>query len=512
MKRLIQAAFFLVCAVAVGVAIYYFVRERSGAAAAARPVVTKQVVVAPQGTMPEDRTSSPDREAAVNHIAALPNEVILDVVSTLLVQNEGGEGDEQVLIVRKTDRSDGRLTIVVAAYIPSRKTWVRAWEGDTLATKLTTFTVQAKDLIGDHNLDIICTGMDDTNEQTIVVFRRTSASGSGSGSAALSYLPILSLAADSIGIGEVERSEGYQLGQTNGDSLPIFAFNRDKNSQNLLDQVKSTYSWDYRKGAYLKTGEERISGAQVEREAISKVLTGSEKDFEAFLQGVWYESDKGPLDPGARLLVFDKPGGTITFYTTDTQEVFRWTDSHSTRYGLYAGCQNEDVTNLRRLMDIELTGADTVSVRVFEDLRMKVDPQNAWDGGYKKLPAGASDSVVTGSSSRPKPAFTLEGPYRSSDGTEILFAAPRYSLKQQDSIERGAFQLYLLGGDTVLELNVLKDNGLTGGRKTYRATYSETKSGKSTIRRLVLEPARTSISGLEILEENSLIFEQRSGG
>ncbi|HTX71403.1 MAG TPA: pallilysin-related adhesin [Rectinemataceae bacterium] len=505
MKRLIQTAFFLVSAIALGIAVYFFIHERSGAAQAARPVMTKQVVVAPQGSSTDERSQGSDRDIPVNHIAALPNEVILDVVSTLLVQNEGGEGDEQILIVRKTDRGDNRLTIVVAAYLPARKTWVRAWEGDTLATKLTTFTVQAKDLIGDHNLDIICTGMDDSNEQTIVVFRRLPG-GSG-----MNFSPILSLAADSISIGEVERPEGYQLGQTNGDSIPIYAFNRNKASQNLLDQVKSSYAWDARKAMYVKTGDEAISGAQVEREAISKVLTGSEKDFETFLQGVWYESDKGPLDPGARLLVFDKAGGTITFYTTDTQEVFRWTDSHATRYGLYAGCQNEDVANLRRLMDIELTGADTISVRVFEDLRMKVDPQNAWDGGYKKLPADASETVARGSASAPTTDFKLEGPYRSADGSELLFAAPRYSLKRKDVTERGAFQLFRLGSDTVLELSVLKDNGLMGERRTYRASYTETHAGKTTVRRLLLEPARTSISGLEILEEDNLVYEQKAG-
>jgi hypothetical protein len=506
MKRLIQAAFFIVCAIALGVSVYYFLSERAGAAAASRPVTTKQVVIAPRGSAPEDKTASAQGDAAVNHIAALPNEVILDVVSTLLVQDEGGQGDEQILIVRKTDRSDGRLTIVVAAYIPSRKTWIRAWEGDTLATKLTTFAVQAKDLIGDHNLDIICTGMDDSNEQTIVVFRRTPGSG------ALSYTPILSLKADSISIGDVQRSEGYQLGQTNGDSIPVYAFDRDKNSQNLLDQIKSTYAWDNKRGVYVKTTEEHISGAQVEKAAISKVLTGSEKDFERFLQGGWYESDKGPLDPGARFLIFDKPNGTITFYTTDTQEVFSWTDSHATRYGLYAGCQNEDITNLRRLMDIELTGADTISVRVFEDLRMKVDSGNSWDGGYRKLPADMMETISHNASANALPDFKLEGPYRSSDGSVLLFASPRYSLQKSGTIERGAFDLYRLGSDMVLELSVLNDNGLSGGRRTYQATYSETKSGNTTLRRLVLNPARASISGLEILQENKLVFEQRVGG
>lgn len=505
MKRLIQAAFFLVCAVALGMSVYYFLSGRAGAAAAARPVATKQVVITPQGSSFDVQGPMASQTSAVNHIAALPNEVILDVVSTLLVQDEGGQGDEQILIVRKTDRNDGRLSIVVAVYVPSRRTWIRAWEGETLATKFTTFTVQAKDLIGDHNNEIICMGMDDSNEQTIVVFRRTPGNGP------LSYTPILSLKADSISIGDIQRSQGYQLGQTNGESFAIYAFNRDKSSQNILDQIKSTYTWDPKRGIYVKTADDRIPGAQVEREAVAKVLTGSEKDFERFLQGGWYESNKGPLDPAARFLIFDKPNNTITFYTTDTQEVFRWTDSHSTRYGLYAGCQNEDITNLRRLMDIEMTGINTISVRVFEDLRMKSDSQNSWDGTYQKLPADTMEMIAHNASSTAKPDFRLEGTYRSADGSVLLFAPPRYSLQRGGSVERGAFDLYRLGSDTVLELNILNDNGLSGGRRVYRATYTETKAGSQITKRLELEPARASISGLEILQENTLVFEQRIG-
>jgi hypothetical protein len=500
MKRIVQLVFLLVSALALGSSIFFLIQGRSGAAAAARPVTTRQVQ--PESSAPEKPAAlAVETAVPVNHIPALPNEVILNVTSFGVEQEEGGE---QVLTVRKIDRADARLCIVVADYVEQKKAWVRTWEGDTLSTKLTTFSIQGKDLVGDHSFDIVCTGMDDSGQQTISVFRRNPAT--------TTYSQIFSMAADSIAIGELDRSEGYQLGQTNGESWPILVYSADKDSANILDQIKDKYAWDARKGQYLKVGSEHIPGAQVERDIVSRVLTGSEGDFENFLQGVWYETGKGPSDPATRLIVFDKGSGSIAFYRAEAQEVFRWTESHSTRYGLYLRSQNESVENLVRLMDIELTGSDLVSVRVFEDLQMKMDPEDRWDGTYKRLPPGARNAASNGTGLS-RPAIKLEGPYRSRSGAELNFAPPRYSLKSIGLAgESGGFELFSLAGDTVLELIAVRADGLPRARRTYKASFSETRSGKDLLRRLTLSPARTTIDGLELLQEEDLVLEQRVKG
>lgn len=503
MKRLLQALFLLFCALAIGVGIYYLIRERSGAAAAKRPVTTRQVVVSPGASNPEEREAKAEREATVNRIEALPNEIILDVATLNLDQDEG---DEQVLTVRKTDRAEGRLSVVVADYVPQRRGWVRAWEGETLATKPTTFSIQAKDVLGDHSLALVCTGMNESNEQTITIFRR---SGNEEG---LTFELACAVAADAVAIDEIERSEGYQLGQTEGESWPVLSYARDKDSQNLLDQVKTIYRWDPQKKNYLVAATVRIPGAQVERDMAAKILTGSGEDFEKFLQGVWYASATGPSDPGAKLLVFDRASGKITFYSQEAQEVFTWNESNPTRYGLYISSQNESVSTLRRLMNIELTGADSISVRVFEDIQMKVDVEDRWDGSYRKLPAGGSSGVARGATGHAEPAFKLEGPYRAADGSEIVFARPRYSLRSGDKLERGSYNAYTLGGAAVLELTAVQENGLRASRRTYRVEFSEQKTGRSLVRKLILAPARAAIDGLELLQEPSIVFEQRVGG
>jgi hypothetical protein len=501
MKKFVQALFILFSTIALGVAVYYFVQTRSEAVEANRPLASRKLVIGQNSTAPDASAGQAEREAATNHISALPNEVILDVMSVNLDQNEG---DEQILTVRKTDRPGDRLSIVVAAYIPQRRGWVRAWEGDTLATKLTTFQITTEDLIGDHNLDIICSGMDDSNNQTLTVFRRVP----GPDPLVIFYAPVCALSADSVVVEQVDRTEGYQLGQTNGASWPIAAFRHDKDSQNLLDQIKTTYSWDFRRAAYVEAGSEKIPGAQVEKEAAAKVLTGVEADFERFLKGAWVEAGKTASDPTARMLVFDRSSGSIIFYSPDDQEDYDWNESHSTRYGLYVSCQNESVTDLRRLMDIELTGADTISVRVFEDLQMKVDSQGSWDGTYTKV---SPDTVSAGMTAAQGPAFKLSGGYRGADGSLLQFDGQHFTLQTENTVKKGGYILYTLGNDTVLQLSVISDSGLLVERKVYRALYTETKTGRSTSRHLQLSPASAAIDGLVLLQEPELSLDQRSG-
>jgi hypothetical protein len=517
MKRFVQAIFLLASALALGFALYFIIEGRSGATEAARPVATRQVQPESRSVSSQGGAVSIESQPSVTHIPALPNEVILSVSSFNIDQDQS---EEQILTVRKTDKTDGKLFIVVADYNEQKKIWIRSWEAETLATKLTTFSIQAKDLVGDRNPCIVCTGMNESGEQTIAIFRRASLQSS--------YAQVLALTADSIQIGESERPEAYQLGQASGESWSIYVYTSDKESNNILDQIKDRYAWDGHKAQYLKMGSERIPGAQVERATISKILTGSEKDFESFLQGIWYESGKSPSDTSARLILFDRDSGAISFYRSKSQEVFRWTESHSTRYGLYVRSQNESVDDLVRLMDIELTGSDLVAIRVSEDSQLKMDPDDQWDGTYRKLPrdiaaslpgVGAVDdgkqneSPDAAARGLASPVLKLEGPYRTPGGIEINFASPRYSMRSPSApAESGGFELFVLGDDTVLDLIAMRSDGSPSTRKTYKASYSETRSGKDLIRSLVLSPAKAAIDGLEILHEDDLTLEQRVKG
>jgi hypothetical protein len=158
MKRFVQAIFLLASALALGSALYFIIEGRSGATEAARPVATRQVQPESRSASSQGGSVSTEQQPSVTHIPALPNEVILNVSSFNIDQDQS---DEQILTVRKTDKTDGKLSIVVADYNEQKKIWLRSWEAETLATKLTTFSIQAKDLVGDHNPCIVCMGMND---------------------------------------------------------------------------------------------------------------------------------------------------------------------------------------------------------------------------------------------------------------------------------------------------------------------------------------------------------------
>ncbi|MCK7503693.1 MAG: hypothetical protein MZV70_05970 [Desulfobacterales bacterium] len=66
-------------------------------------------------------------------------------------------------------------------------------------------------------------------------------------------------------------------------------------------------------------------------------------------------------------------------------EPYQWEDSHSTRYGIFIGSRSSAVKTLRRLIDVELTGHETVSLRIFQDIRLKADVTEKWNGAYRKM-------------------------------------------------------------------------------------------------------------------------------
>ncbi|MEI6873668.1 MAG: pallilysin-related adhesin [Spirochaetota bacterium] len=421
----------------------------------------------------------------------LPDEVVLSVESLNL---DTDEGDEQILTVRKTGSQFSGLAIVVADYLPERRGWIRSWESMIPVTKLTTLQIQARDIIGDHWLSIIVTGMDEKNQQTLSVFKERR----GSEKAGLTYDKVSSLAADTVFVDAVDRPESYQLAQTNGEPYRLLAFSSDKDSTNPLDQIRSTWTWDPKLGKYAESARDKIPGAQVERDIALKVLTGRESDFESFLQGVWYDSAVGPRDARTRLLVFDRASSSITFFSSDAQEVFRWNESHSTRTGLYVGAQNESVQTLRRLLDIELTGAESVSVRVFEDLLMKIDSENRWDGAYKRLQNGVSLSSAS------TPELKIDGVWLGA-GIELSFTSGAYSLVQGEQFQKGRYMLYKVGKDTVLEL-IEQRSGAQVPRVNYLVTPRQAKDGTRFIRLAKVLP---SITGLEKKEEGSVELSQK---
>ncbi|HUX37129.1 MAG TPA: pallilysin-related adhesin [Rectinemataceae bacterium] len=484
MKKLANLVFLVVCVLLVVFVSWFWWKSAAERNDASRPVVTRKLVVADSESSNATGPSTPAQAPVANRIDALPDEVVLDVQSLNL---DNDEGEEQIITVRKTANGGNSLAIVVADTIPGRRGWFRSWESPIPVTKLTTLQVQTSDIVGDHWLSIVVTGMNEKNEQTLSIFREVK----GSEKTGLIYAQIASVVGDSVHIENADRPESYQLGQTEGEPSTILSFSKDMKSSNPLDQVRTTWSWDRKAKAFAISAQDAIPGAQVERDIATKVLTGKESDFEAFLQGVWYDANLGPHDPKTRLLVFDRAGNSIVFYSGDSQEVFHWNESHATRTGLYVGAQNESVPTLRRLMDIEMAGADTVTVRVFEDLLMKIDSENRWDGSYRRFKDDGIPQATGGG------ALPLEGLW-TADSLRLVFGQGSYSLTREGTSSEGRWIQYTIGSDHVVELI---ENGPKGKRRNYRI---DLQNGAGGTRDLTLTPVIPTINGLERAEAGAI--------
>ena len=142
-----------------------------------------------------------------------PGEKLLKVINLNL---DLDRQEEQILIFRGEDSMDSTIHIAVLDYEEVIKDYRRTWKGSTLATDIRSFSVSLADLIGDHNLEIICAGMSSDNRQSLTIFRKTKQANK----TGLFYTDILRLRANgTIEILEITRSHSYEAGMTSGKRL-----------------------------------------------------------------------------------------------------------------------------------------------------------------------------------------------------------------------------------------------------------------------------------------------------
>ncbi|TFG83735.1 MAG: pallilysin-related adhesin, partial [Spirochaetales bacterium] len=411
MKRYTQRAFFVAVALAIGLTLFFLISPRiRGSSAASAPVRYRSIDASQTGAVKENTV---DDRKITSAIKLNPNEILLDLYTFNL---DYDEEEEQILIARCSDDTGNRILIVVADYSPGTRHWVRAWEGDTLATKVKTFQVAVYDMVGDHNLNIVCTGMNDANEQTMTVFWKTTPEGGGQG---LAFVKVFETAAGAVLVEDAERPDSYKLGQTNAESWPISVWRSDPGSANFLDQIKETWIWSFFDRSFVKTTEERIPGASIAQKMAAAILDGKAETFSAWLEGIWYKESQDPLSKDALFLTFQPRDGSLLFSGQDVVEIYQWENSNPTRFGLYIAARNQSVRNLRRLMDIELAASDMINVRVFQDLRIKADVSGRWDGRYRRMSAEIAKSFRKTPSSAHFSGQNLDGLYIAPDGSRL---------------------------------------------------------------------------------------------
>ncbi len=460
------------------------------------PIGGNGIVLASEAPVTADLTeTTPAPELKVR----LPDQYLPSQALTLNLDLD--ETEEQIIVFKRRDDPDDLIRILIVTFDPIRNNWIRAWEGTTAANNVRSFTVYTDDLVGDHEQEIVCFGINNNGEQTLDVYRRTSnALGLG-----LAYASALSVSADvNISIEEVDRSQAYEaMETTSGQSYPILVERRDRESENLFATVVTTYFWDFSTRRYVPGLQERVSGDVVQDSRLQNLFAGDEQSFERFLDGPWYRSSSSPED--VEIAFFGVRDRTIVFHNAHQhlQQAFSWDDSAKTVYGrgIQLFVTNESIRTVKKLISVSVQDLNRVAVNIqgSDDL----------DGVYERL-TGSLQTAVLGDDDQAAELSEIapRGLYQGDDGLEIVFGNPDFTLRGPSGERGGGYALYRVGGTTILELKFVDANRLPVESRRYGVEYSETSDDDRLIRRMLLTPGIVGISGFVPSTESVLSLEQ----
>ncbi len=414
-----------------------------------------------------------------------PDDYLLNVLNENL---DIDQLDEQIVVFKKKNDPEDRIRLLVADFDNVRNSYVVSWQGETQGTNNRSFNVEIMDLLGDHILEILCFGRNNRGEQTLDVFRKTpSPQGFG-----VYYSPIASIASQgSIVVEERPRSEAYLLLQKNDESFPLAVYDKDPDSENINDLRKTTHYWSYQDGRYKAGKTEKLAGQGRVEKRLADLFSRDAEGFESFLSGPWYRTrGAGKAGPG-EIIHFDPQNRRIVFYNGEIQEIFLWQTSYRTIYkGLYINCVNEAIGNITKQLSVSVTGLDEF------DLVLKGG--EGWEGQYKRLGKDLQAATLASRGDGVRlSTLELSGLYRNENGVEVYFTPPRFTMRENGREFSGGFALYSFDGE-IMEMKILKENGIVDSTRTYRLLFQEERQGNRILRNLTLQPARVTGRGVEI--------------
>jgi hypothetical protein len=363
------------------------------------------------------------------------------VIAVLNKESEENMPEEQFVVYSATD-AEASVFVTFLGYDEKLRSYRRLWNAPTTASRSETITIFSQDLIGDRNNCIIVTGMNENNEHTMTIFRRSSGRA-----VSLPYKKIAELQiAGSVIIQETMRSLAYQQGLTNGQSFNIAAYGHDSTSVNILDQIETIYAYNHLKEQYEQINVSRLPGSQIEQRRIRELLSGVPGVFENFINDLWYYvSPEGTID-SKQYIYFDPAKKEIIFFGDEAQQVFFWQTSTQTRYGLYIRSQNISISTLLRFVDIELKTLESINLRVIEDVRLRITANTTWDGSYRR--AGAANFKEALTQLRP----TIDAIYDSSWGRIQFNNSGEYTITSVGNVKKGRYIFYKINNIDLLEL------------------------------------------------------------
>jgi hypothetical protein len=386
------------------------------------------------------------------------------IVSVLTQDFDGDPAEEQILAYRNLLEMESPVYISYIDFDETNRLYKRIWDAPTAASRPGTISLFTQDLIGDRSVCLLLTGMNGLGEHTMTIFRKNNRPLPGGAPNPFGgdqpFTRIAELRIDgSISIQEIERPQAYHLGIARGQSFTIAAYGHDYESANILDQLEITYAYHPGTGLYEQRKITRIPGSQIEQRRLRELLSGAPGVFEAFINDLWYYvGPEGTLD-SRQYIYFDPPNRELIFFGDEAQQVFSWQNANPTRYGLYISSQNISVSTLRRFLDIELQSLDSIRIKVFEDVRLKIGVNASWDGVYRR--AGVVAQKQTGPLK--KVDSYIDALYDSPLGRIRFFRDGIYEISSGGTTKRGRYAFFMINGQELLELRPEQNGGFRFG-------------------------------------------------
>jgi hypothetical protein len=460
------------------------------------------------GSAPVAAVAAADSQAAAAanrpRISIEPGDTVLQVMNANL---DSDPDEEQVIAVKRLDDVGSPVRILLADSDRARGTYYyQSWESATNATDSRVFNLALRDLVGDHRMEIVATGMNEAGKLTLDVFRPLPpVQGKG-----LSYKPVCQLVADEISIEEADRPDSYSTDQKPGASFPVVAYLRDPDSQNVMDLVRIRYTWNDKENRYVPGAAEKIPGEEVQQAQLKALYTSSGEDaFEQFISGSWVQviPAKNGKDPDTygSIIDFNTQNRTISLLSGNTQEAYIWRESQRTIYNrMRAIGENATVLQIRliRTFSINVDSPTTITVeiignesgespsatytRVTEDIRAKL--------------LGRLDSQISMLN------LSLTGRYLGNQGLAVTFTAPSLVWSDAAGQRSGTFVLFSLGGHPVM---TTRFHGQSRDKiVSWLVDYKERKEPQRNVRVLTLSPIRLTVNGYEDANGDALSLEQ----
>jgi hypothetical protein len=431
-------------------------------------------------------------------ITMSPEDITLQAVNANL---DIDQLEEQIIIFKKRDDPEDRIRILVADFDNVRASYVVAWQAQTNGTNSRSFSLDLIDLLGDHVPEILCYGRNSRGEQTLDVYRKIlPPQGFG-----IYYTQIAALTSTgTIDVEEKPRPEAYRLLQRTDEGFPLLVYEKDPDSANINDLIKISWYWNHQDGIYKKAKSEKIAGKAIAEKQLTELFSGGVEDFERFLDGPWYITQgDGKTPVSGQLIQFDVKNRRIIFFSSGMQQIFIWQSSYRTIYrSISLNCTNELISNITSQLSISVTGMDSF------DLNVK--GEEGWDGQYRRPGKDLQASFISGGGKKVQlSSVKLSGLYRNEAGMEIYFSSPRFTMRENGVETSGGFVVYAFEGD-ILELKILKKNGLVDSVRTFSLTYTEEKQGKQLLRNLLLQPAGVSGTGVQVRAVGEIRLQQIS--